>query len=111
MNYLYTLASTHSSDTAGAAAGLGLGLFMLLFWLIMMAFAVTSWVLWLISLIHVLQHDDIKDRTMWILIILLGGGLGGIIYFFAAKRPYDRGGMRELTTSTTSNEVKSAKKS
>jgi TctA family transporter len=100
MNYLYTLASTHSSDTAGAAAGLGLGLFMLLFWLIMMAFAVTSWVLWLISLIHVLQHDDIKDRTMWILIILLGGGVGGIIYFFAAKRPYDRGGMRDLTTGS-----------
>lgn len=93
-------AQSSDGDTAGAAVGLGIGLFMLFFWVIIMGTAIAGLVLWLISLIHVLQHNDVKDRTMWILIILLVGTIGGVIYFFAVRRPYDKGGMRELNVGS-----------
>ena len=87
--------SNSGGDAAATAAGLGIGLFFMLFWLALVGLGIASFVIWLISLIHVLPHSDVKDRTMWILILLLVGNIGGLIYFFVVKRPYDKGGMRE----------------
>ena len=97
LNSLSLLAQSSSGDDAAAtAAGLGISLFMLFFWLVFVAAAIAGLVLWIISLIHVIQHDDVKDRTMWILLIVLLGTIGGVIYFFAVKKAYDKGGAREL---------------
>ena len=87
--------SSSSEEAAGAAVGLGVGLFFIVFWLVIMALAVAGIVLWIISLVHVLQHNDVKDRVMWIVLLLVVGNIGGVIYFFAIKKPYDKGGMRD----------------
>lgn len=87
--------SSSGEEAAGAAVGLGIGLFFVVFWLAVMALGIAGIVLWIISLVHVLQHNDVKDRVMWIVLLLVVGNIGGVIYFFAIKKPYDRGGMRD----------------
>lgn len=88
--------SGSGGDAAAGVAAVGFSLFFMIFWLIIMALSVGSVVLWIISLVHVIQHQDVKDRVLWIVILLVAGSIGGVIYIFAVKRPYDRGGMREL---------------
>jgi Phospholipase_D-nuclease N-terminal len=97
---LNLFAQTTEADVAGAAIAGGIGLFMLFFWLLMMGLALVGFVFWIISLIHVLQHSDVKDRVLWIVLLLVVGNIGGIIYFFVVKRPYDKGGMRDLTVGS-----------
>ena len=96
LNMIALFAQSNSGEeAAGAALGLGVGLVFVVFWLAVMALGVAAIVLWIISLVHVLQHNDVKDRVMWIVLLLVVGNIGGVIYFFAIKRPYDRGGMRD----------------
>lgn len=38
-------------------------------------------VLWILMLAHVVQHD-VPDKTMWVLILVLGGSVGAIVYYF-----------------------------
>ena len=46
-----------------------------------------SVVLWVVSLISVLTRKDLKEsKLLWILIILITGPLGSIIYFFVENR-------------------------
>lgn len=90
-----------SQTTSGDAAAGAIGFLFLIFWVALLAVGLAGFVLWIISLIHVLQHNDVKDRTMWILIILLAGTIGGVIYFFAIKKAYDKGGARELPPATS----------
>lgn len=56
----------------------------------LLVFAVLT-VFWIISLIHLVKHEDVPNRTLWIILHFVGlGPLAGIIYFFVVKRPYDR---------------------
>jgi cytochrome b subunit of formate dehydrogenase len=95
MNLLTQFAQSGSDEAAAGVAAAGLGLFFLFFWLLVVGLAITGLVFWIISLIHVLQHADVKDRVMWIVILLVVGNIAGLIYFFVVKRPYDKGGMRD----------------
>ena len=97
MDFISLLAQSSSSEDSAAAAAVfgGIGLIFILIWLLLIGLGIAGFVLWLISLIHVLQHNDVKDRVMWILILLLVGTIGGVIYFFTVKRTYDSGGARE----------------
>jgi ABC-type Fe3+-siderophore transport system permease subunit len=88
--------TTSGSGAVAGAAVLGFGVIFFIFWLALIAFAITGFVFWILSLIHVIQHDDVKDRTMWIVILLLVGNIGGLIYFFSVKKQYDKGGAREI---------------
>ena len=45
-------------------------------------------VFWIISLVHVIKND-VNNRTMWIILLILFGGFAGIAYFFAVRRPYN----------------------
>lgn len=98
--FLSIFAQSSSGDGAAAVAGVGFGIFFLFLWLAVIGLGIAGFVLWLISLIHVIQHNDVKDRTMWLLIILLVGTIGGVIYFFTVKKQYDRGEARELPTAS-----------
>jgi len=101
MNYITLFAQTTTSKVdpgeaaAASAVFAGFGIVMLLFCLVLVGVAIACFVFWVIALIHVLQHQDVKDRVMWIVILFVAGTIAGVIYFFAVKRPYDRGGMRE----------------
>lgn len=48
-------------------------------------------VFWIMMLIHVLNHD-VKDKTVWVIVIIFTGILGAIIYYFVVKRSFTRSG-------------------
>lgn len=88
-------ADSSSANAAGAATGALFMIFMGIFWFVIIGLQITAFVMWILALLHVVQHEDIKDRTTWILVVALCGGIGGIIYYFVVKKPYDKGGMRD----------------
>lgn len=47
-------------------------------------------VYWFKSLFHLIEHRDIPNRALWLILVLFGFGLGAVIYFYAVKRPYDK---------------------
>jgi hypothetical protein len=61
-----------------------------------------SAVLWVVALIDVLQRSDTQfpgamkgmsnanERLVWILVVLLGNGIGAIVYYFVVMQPYPR---------------------
>lgn len=61
-------------------------------WLALMAFAVVSIVLWILSLVEVLRYPEPvwryagTDKTMWILVIVLAGGIGALVYWFSQRK-------------------------
>ena len=64
-------------------------------------------VLWVFMLIHAVKNEDLKDRTIWLAVLLgsfvLGSNwLAAIFYYFLAKRPYDQD---KLANSTTTKPV------
>jgi prolipoprotein diacylglyceryltransferase len=65
------------------------GLWILIFPFLMFVFAVWSVVFWIRMLIHVAKHD-VENKVVWILIIVLTGILGAIIYYFVVKKDFDK---------------------
>ena len=68
-----------------------------------MLIGIVGFVFWLISLIHVIKNDDVENRVMWIVLLIVLGGLAGIIYFFTVRRKYNKaheGGASQQTTPT-----------
>lgn len=63
----------------------GLAAFMLVFWVL----GLVNFVLFVISLIHLIQHPDVKDRMLWIIVVLLVP-LGGVVYFFGPRKKYNQ---------------------
>lgn len=77
-----------SSDTAEAGSGTALTLFSV-FGLALSTFLVIT-IFWFIALIHLIQNEDVKDRTLWIVLLFVAGGIVGVVYYFAVKMPYDK---------------------
>ncbi len=70
-------------EEAGGFLAVG-GILFLIFFII----GLVGLVFWVISLIHVLSNE-VDNKAMWIVLLLLLGSLGGIIYFFAVRRPFE----------------------
>ena len=63
------------------ALGLVLGILSIVF---------VSFVFWVITLIHLIKHDDVPNRTLWLILHFVGLQLlAGPIYYFVVKRQYD----------------------
>ena len=91
------LAATSSDAAAAAAAGTILTGF-LIFWIIMWIIGILGFIFWVIMLIDAIRRTNWKqesDKTLWILIIVLVGLLGAIIYYFAEKRPLDHAAKKQ----------------
>ena len=89
-------ATNQQCDNVGKAA-LGI-IAIILIPLLILGLVFFIW--WIFMVIHVAKHEDIKDRTVWLIVLLTALPLGLIwvaapIYYFAVKRPYDKGGARE----------------
>jgi heme/copper-type cytochrome/quinol oxidase subunit 2 len=94
------LSSCTSEDAAvGAAAGLaGIWIiFLVLVWLVVAAIGIFFFVIWIITLIDCAKrdNDEFPDATensklIWILVIVLAGGIGAIIYYFIVMRKMPR---------------------
>lgn len=83
-------AQTTSSSGAGEAAGAALGIITLLMIFALFALGIAFFVMWIITLIHVIQHEDVPDRTLWIILHFIIGSIIGPIYWFVVKKPYDK---------------------
>jgi heme/copper-type cytochrome/quinol oxidase subunit 2 len=90
---------TTEDAAVGAAAGLaGIWIFfMVLIWLVVAGAGIFFFVIWLIALIDCARRDskDFPDATensklIWILVIVLAGGIGAIIYYFIVMRKQPR---------------------
>ena len=90
-NYLAQANCTVNGQPAscGQAGGIlaAIGVFIFIFWII----GIANFVFWLISLIHIIKHEDIPNRTMWIVLILLVP-FADLVYFFGPRRKYNKGG-------------------
>jgi hypothetical protein len=84
------LAQTTSADDAAAAAAagtaaIGLGIGLLVFWLI---FGIGGFILFLWALIDVIrrQFPNPNDKVLWILLVILIGWLGPILYLIIGRK-------------------------
>jgi uncharacterized membrane protein len=56
--------------------------------LFFIAIGIASLVFWIIMLIDVVKRDFRKedDKILWVLVVVLAGVIGAIIYYFVVKR-------------------------
>ena len=71
----------------GAVGGIFIIIF--LFWILAIAAAIAGLVFWIFMIVDVAkrQFKNDSDKTLWILIVILAGVIGAIIYYFVIKRP------------------------
>lgn len=75
----------------GAAAGAvigGLIIFFVVLWIVIIGFAIFSLVFWILMIVDVAKRNfkQENDKIMWILIVILTGIIGALIYYFMVKR-------------------------
>jgi hypothetical protein len=62
--------------------------------------SIVFFVFWILALIHAIKNQDIKDRTMWI-VLLVGSffvslnWIVTVVYYFVIMRPYKKGLARD----------------
>ena len=78
---------------AGESAIIGaIGIFFLIFiflWFMFLALAIAAAVFWVFMIVDVAKREFKKsdEKTMWILIVVLTGIIGALIYYFMIKKP------------------------
>jgi magnesium-transporting ATPase (P-type) len=71
-----------------AGSGLSFARSMMWFILVMAIIGLALFVFWLAMLIHAIGKK-IKLKALWIIILLVFGILGAVVYYFAVKRDFD----------------------
>ncbi len=89
--------TTVASDAASATAGWLMTSLFCGFYCIFIVIGIVGFVLWIVMLIDILRRDesDFKDsneRLLWVLIILLGGWMGSLIYYIMIYRKLKKEG-------------------
>ena len=74
------------------AVGAGIGLFMIFFflsWILFFIAIILGMIFWIFMIVDVAKRDfkQENDKVMWILIVVLTGIIGSLIYYFMIKRP------------------------
>ena len=71
----------------------GFSCFFGIFWLLGILLSIGGAILWVIMLIDVVQRPDDEfpensnnEKTIWLLLMLLSGGIGAFIYYFLVYR-------------------------
>ncbi len=75
---------------AGVAATFTIGFFIV--WGLIMLFSIFLFIFWIMMIIDIVKRENWKDdseKTMWLLIVILVGYLGAIIYYFSVKKLQD----------------------
>lgn len=76
---------------AGVAATFTIGFFII--WGLMVILGIFLFIFWIMMIIDVAKRQNWKDdseKTLWLLIVILVGYLGAVIYYFALKRDRDK---------------------
>ncbi|KKQ74026.1 MAG: hypothetical protein US94_C0016G0003 [Berkelbacteria bacterium GW2011_GWB1_38_5] len=75
----------YAADVAANTAAVGLGIGMILFWVL---FVGVGGVIWIWALIDVIrrQFANQNDKTLWLIIVILLGWIGGLVYLIAGRK-------------------------
>ncbi len=85
-------AESSGSDAAVSAVGIGLTLLVFLFTFVVIALSsiisIGGTILWIIMLIDCAKREfkNSNDKVLWILVIILAGAIGAVVYYFAVKK-------------------------
>ena len=73
---------------AGAIVG-GFFLFIFLIWLLIIVVGILSFIFWIFMIVDVAKRDfkQENDKILWILVVILAGIIGALIYYFVIKKP------------------------
>jgi hypothetical protein len=88
-----TYSTTYTTSTADTAAGAGLAIGSMIFLGILSIVGLVLFIFWILMLVDVFKRTNWKqpnDKTIWIVVVILLGYLGAIIYYFAVKRSLDK---------------------
>jgi len=64
------------------------GIFMLLIWVLILGLSIGAFVFWVMMIVDVAKHDFKKpdEKIIWILVVVLAGWIGALIYYFAGRK-------------------------
>ena len=75
----------------GAVVGAigGLFLFIFIIWFSIIILCILGFIFWIFMIIDVAKRDfkQENDKIIWILVVILAGIIGALIYYFVIKRP------------------------
>jgi len=77
------------AETAIAGAVLGFFLLFLIMPIFVFAIIILSLIFWIFMIVDVVQRKfkNENDQVLWILVVILAGIIGAIIYYFMIKSP------------------------
>lgn len=96
MNGIYVPCEKLTEKT-GALLGSGIIIF-LIFGLI----GLLATLFWIFMIVHAVKHD-IESKAVWIILMVITGILGAIIYYFAVKRNFIESEIKTETTADNKN--------
>lgn len=76
---------------AGAGAVVGIGILVVLFiifiWIAIVALAILSMIFWIFMIVDVVKRKfkEENEKVIWILVIVLAGIIGALVYYFVVK--------------------------
>jgi hypothetical protein len=100
VSLMYSLLACTTENAASAALGTGIaGLMGVFICLYVLAFAagIFFFVVWIIALVDCAKRENLEfpspsenSKVLWILIVILAGGVGAIIYYFVVMKKMPR---------------------
>ena len=97
MKMLSTLLAVSSSSSMDGLLSSGFGIFFICFYCVFILFWLVAIGLWIWMLIDLVQRDESEfgstsgnQKVLWLLIVLLTGWIGSLIYYFMIYRKFPR---------------------
>ncbi|MBR9704842.1 hypothetical protein GOV12_05500 [Candidatus Pacearchaeota archaeon] len=78
-----------AAETAAAGAAIGLFIFIGIIWFALFVVGILLLIFWIFMIIDVAKRNfkTESDKIIWILVVVLAGWIGAIIYYFVIKKP------------------------
>lgn len=70
--------------TLKTGVGVGIGLV-----LVFLVLGIAAFIFWIVMLVHAIKNQ-IENKPTWIIVLLLFGIIGAIIYYFSVKRKFGK---------------------
>ncbi len=61
----------------------------LVFFLVVAAILIWAMVFWIMMIVHVARHE-VQNKAVWIILMVLTGIVGALIYYFVVKRKFGK---------------------
>ncbi len=68
--------------------------------------SICAFIIWIIGIVDLMNQDKIKNRTLWLVIILVCGVVGSVIYL-CIRKPNNRKELKKETQQNTENVLES----